>query len=104
MTKIQKMGKVQESVISRVDGLSTEKIRNNKINIGDVNSVDYQLQLISEYLNNNYFIDEEMMIKIKNILTELNTNIPDVDVQRNIDWKLKSLSLTTCLVMEKIML
>ena len=41
-----------------------------------------------------------MMIKIKNILTELNTNIPDLDVQRNIDWKLKSLSLTTCLVME----
>jgi DNA repair exonuclease SbcCD ATPase subunit len=30
-----------------------------------------------------------MMIKIKNILTELNTNIPDADVQRNIDWKLK---------------
>ena len=89
MTKIQRMAKVQESVISRVDGLSTEKIRNNKINIGDVNSVDYQLKLISEYLNNNYFIDDEMMIKIKNILTELNTNIPDADVQRNIDWKLK---------------
>ena len=89
MAKIHKMGKVQEAVISRVDGLSTEKIRNNKINIGDVNSVDYQLKLISEYLNNNYFIDDEMMVKIKNILTELNTNIPDADVQRNIDWKLK---------------
>ena len=89
MAKVHKMGKVQESVISRVDGLSTEKVRNNKINIGDVNSVDYQLKLISEYLNNNYFIDDEMMIKIKNILTELNTNIPDADVQRNIDWKLK---------------
>ena len=89
MAKVHKMGKVQESVISRVDGLSTEKVRNNKINIGDVNSVDYQLKLISEYLNNNYFIDDEMMLKIKNILTELNTNIPDADVQRNIDWKLK---------------
>ena len=89
MAKVHKMGKVQESVISRVDGLSTEKIRDNKINIGDVNSVDYQLKLISEYLNNNYFIDDEMMVKIKNILTELNTNIPDADVQRNIDWKLK---------------
>ena len=50
MTKIQKMAKVQESVISRVDGLSTEKIQNNKINIGDVNSVDYQLQLIVNIL------------------------------------------------------
>ncbi len=89
MAKVHKMGKVQESVISRVDGLSTEKIRDNKINIGDVNNVDYQLKLISDYLNNNYFIDDDMMIKIKNILTELNTNIPDADVQRNINWKLK---------------
>ena len=89
MAKVHKLGKVQESVISRVDGLSTDKIRNNKINIGDVNSVDYQLELIKDYLNNNYFIDDEMMVKIKNILTELNTNIPDSDVQRNIDWKLK---------------
>ena len=89
MAKIHKMANVQESVISRVDGLSTEKIRDNKINIGDVNSVDYQLKLISDYLNNNYFIDDEMMVKIKNILTELNTNIPDADVQRNINWKLK---------------
>ena len=89
MAKIYKMGKVQESVISRVDGLSTEKIRDNKINIGDVSSVDYQLKLISDYLNNNYFIDDDMIIKIKNILSELNTNIPDADVQRNINWKLK---------------
>ena len=34
MAKIHKMANVQESVISRVDGLSTEKIRDNKINIG----------------------------------------------------------------------
>ena len=89
MTKIQKMTRIQESVISRVDGLSTEKVRDKKINIGDVNSVDYQYKLISEYLNNNYIVDNETMIKIKNILTELNTTIPDSDVQLNIDWKLK---------------
>jgi DNA repair exonuclease SbcCD nuclease subunit len=54
MVKIQKMANIQESVITRVDGLSTEKIRDKKINIGDVNSVDYQFKLIQEYLNNNY--------------------------------------------------
>ena len=89
MTKVQKMAKIQESVISKVDGLSTEKIRNKKINIGDVNNVDYQYQLISEYLNNNYLVDEETMIKIKNILTDVNAVIPDSDIQLNIDWKLK---------------
>ena len=89
MTKIQKMGNIQESVISRVDGLGTEKVRNNKINIGDVNNVDYQFKLISEYLNNNYLVEDETMIKIKNILTDVNATIPDSDVQLNIDWKLK---------------
>jgi len=89
MTKVQKMAKIQESVITRVDGLSKEKIRDNKINIGDVNSVDYQYKLISEYLKNNYIVDNDTMIKIKKVLTELNAIIPEADIQRNVHWKLK---------------
>jgi DNA repair exonuclease SbcCD ATPase subunit len=89
MTKVQKMAKIQESVITRVDGLSTEKIRDNKINIGDVNSVDYQYKLISEYLKNNYIVDDDTMIKIKDVLKDLNSVIPEADIQRNVHWKLK---------------
>ena len=50
MTQLQKKCKIQESVITRVDGLSTEKIRDKKINIGDVNNPDYQYDLVREYL------------------------------------------------------
>jgi len=89
MTKVQKMANIQESVISRVDGLSTEKVRDKKINIGDVNSVDYQFKLISEYLNNNYLVDDDTMIKIKKVLEEVNQVIPESQIQRNINWKLK---------------
>ena len=89
MTQLQKKAKIQESVITRVDGLSTEKIRDKKINIGDVNNPDYQYDLVSEYLKNNYIVDDDTMIKIKDILKELNQVIPDADVQRNINWKLK---------------
>jgi len=89
MTKVQKMAKIQESVISRVDGLSTDKIRDIKINIGDVNNLDYQYELISEYLKNNYIVDDDTMIKIKKILTDLNSVIPEADIQRNVNWKLK---------------
>ena len=89
MTKIQKMAKIQESVITRVDGLSTEKIRDKKINIGDVTNVDYQFNLIQEYLNNNYIVDEDTMIKIKKILEEVNQVIPESQIQRNVNWKLK---------------
>ena len=89
MTQLQKKAKIQESVITKVDGLSTEKIRDKKINIGDVNNPDYQYDLVSEYLKNNYIVDDDTMIKIKDILKELNQVIPDADVQRNINWKLK---------------
>ena len=89
MTKIQKMAKIQESVITKVDGLSTEKIRDKKINIGNVNNPDYQYDLVSEYLKNNYIVDDDTMIKIKDILKDLNGVIPEADIQRNVHWKLK---------------
>ena len=89
MTQLQKKCKIQESVITRVDGLSTEKIRDKKINIGDVNNPDYQYDLVREYLKNNYLVDDETMIKIKNILKDLNSTIPEADIQRNVHWKLK---------------
>jgi len=89
MTKVQKMTKIQESVITRVDGLSTDKIRDNKVNIGDVSNVGYQFDLISEYLKNNYIVDDNTMIKIKKVLTDLNAVIPEADIQRNVNWKLK---------------
>ena len=60
-----------------MDGLSTEKIRDKKINIGDVNNPDYQYDLVREYLKNNYLVDDETMIKIKNILKDLNSTIPE---------------------------
>jgi len=89
LTKLHKMTNIQESVVTRVDGLSTEKIRDKKVNIGDINSVDYQYKLISEYLSNNYIVDDDTMIKIKKVLTDLNAVIPEADIQRNVNWKLK---------------
>ena len=89
MTKVQKMAKIQESVITRVDGLSKDKIRDKKINIGDVNNPDYQYDLVREYLKNNYIVDDDTFIKIKDILKDLNRVIPEADIQRNVNWKLK---------------
>jgi len=89
MTKVQKMAKIQESVITKVDGLGKDKIRDKKINVGDVNNPDYQYELISEYLKNNYLVDDDTMIKIKDVLKDLNSIIPEAEIQRNVHWKLK---------------
>tara|TARA_B100000575_G_scaffold290855_1_gene295403 strand:+ start:205 stop:3363 length:3159 start_codon:yes stop_codon:yes gene_type:complete len=89
MTKVQKMANIQESVITKVDGLSKDKIRDKKINVGDVNNPDYQYELVSEYLKNNYLVDDDTMIKIKDVLKDLNSIIPEAEIQRNVHWKLK---------------
>ena len=89
MVKVQKMANIQESVISKVNGLGDDKVRNNKINVGDVNNPDYQYDLISEYLKNNYVVDKDTMIKIKDVLKDINSVIPEADIQRNVHWKLK---------------
>ena len=65
-----------------MDGLSKDKVRDNKINIGNVNNVGYQFSLIEEYLNNNYAVDEDTMIKINKILTDLNTKIASEDFKK----------------------
>ncbi len=43
----------------------TDRIRGNKLDIGDVTDSDYQFELIEEYLNNNFIVDEESLLKYK---------------------------------------
>jgi hypothetical protein len=59
------------------------------ISVGDINSTDVQFDLIREYLNNNHIVSEEVLIKIKNINESLNQIIPEEEVYRNVNWKLK---------------
>jgi len=86
----QKYPKTQEITITRMDPLAgTDRIRGNKLDIGDVTDSDYQFELIEEYLNNNFIVDEESLLKIQDINTDLNAELPEEEVFRNIDWKIK---------------
>ena len=58
----QKYPKMQEITIMRTDALvGRDRIRGNKIDIGDVTSPDFQYELIEEYLNNNFIVDDESL-------------------------------------------
>ena len=82
--------KIREFTVTRTDPLSqTDRIRGNKINIGDITSTDFQFDLIKTYLDQNFIVDDETYVKIKEINEELNTKLPEEEVGRNIDWNLK---------------
>ena len=81
---------IEEMSVTRTDSLySTDRVRNKTIQIGDINNTDVQYQLIVDYLNANHIVDEETLLKIKNINESLNQDLPEEEVYRNVNWKLK---------------
>jgi len=81
---------IKEIVVTRTDGFSTDKVRaEDKIDVGDITNSDYQYSLISDYLARNYIIDDDVLLRIKEINEDLNASMPEEDVSRNVNWKLK---------------
>ena len=78
-------------MVSRTDAIyNNDRVRNKTITIGDVSDADVQFNLIREYLDSNHHVTDEVMLKIKNINESLNQSIPEEDVYRNVNWKIKT--------------
>ena len=82
---------IKEIVVTRTDALyNTDRVRNDTITVGDISESDVQFNLIQEYLNNNHHVTDDVMLKIKNINESLNQSIPEEEIYRNVNWKLKT--------------
>ena len=82
---------IEEMSVTRTDSLyNNDRVRNKTISIGDINNTDVQYQLIVDYLNANHIVDDETLLKIKNINESLNQDLPEEEVYRNVHWKLKT--------------
>ena len=86
---IQHKHGIKEVVVHRTDILRDRVRDGNKLDLGDVNNPDFQYEMIEEYLNNNFLVDNETLNKIKNINDELNGSLPIDNITRNVDWKIK---------------
>ena len=85
--KIREIIAEKQDVLSKIDGTSS------KINVGDVRDVEYQNELIVDYLANNIEgVDADTIKRIceLNKLTNNSPEIYDGGITRNVDWKLKS--------------
>ena len=81
---------VVEMSVTRTDTIyNNDRVRNGTITVGDINSTDVQFDLIRDYLANNHVVSDEVLLKIKNINESLNQIIPEEEVYRNVNWKLK---------------
>ena len=91
MTMIHSQYGIKEVSVTRTDSFTAqEKVRGQRIAVGDVRDADYQYGLIEEYLKQNHYVDDDTLIDIKKINKDLNTMLPADDYnQRGITWDVK---------------
>tara|TARA_R100000005_G_C5004153_1_gene213223 strand:- start:32407 stop:35556 length:3150 start_codon:yes stop_codon:yes gene_type:complete len=88
LSVIRKKYNIKEVVVTRTDRI-TDKVRTDKIDIGDITDTSYQYSLIEDYLKRNHLPSDETLVKIKKLNEEINGIIQGEDVTRNINWTLK---------------
>lgn len=85
--ELQKMFKVSEITISRSDTLASLKTKNRDIKnlSGNVKEVDVQNQLIKDYLERQFLLDDKTLEKIVDINTQTNAKLVHDDAD-NVLW------------------
>ena len=91
IAEVYKKYNIKDIVINRTDALSQQKTgdRTNKIDIGDVGDVNFQNELIEDYLKRNFVIDDETLDRVRKINDDINHSLPPEEISRNVNWKLK---------------
>jgi DNA repair exonuclease SbcCD ATPase subunit len=85
--------KLKEIVTERQDNISIGDDRENKLDIGDVRDINYQNELIEDFLKRNVDGIDEATIKRVQDINDMTNNSPEIydgDITRNVDWKIKS--------------
>jgi len=85
--------RLKEIVTERQDNISIGSDRENKLDIGDVRDLNYQNELLEEFLKRNVDGIDEKSIKRVQQINDLTNNSPEIydgDITRNVDWKIKS--------------
>ena len=91
ITELKKLFKVAEVTVTRTDTMGQLRT-NNKLNkniVGNVTDVTFQNQLIRDYLERRYLLEDSELNSITDINKEINTKIGDTHISENILWSPK---------------
>lgn len=88
LASLRKEYKNSDPVVVNVDTKDGDKNAEALFNSGDVRRVEYQNELIKEYLQ-QHNVDAETLEQIYTINKQLNGLLPSVELARNIVWKPK---------------
>jgi DNA repair exonuclease SbcCD ATPase subunit len=92
ITELKKLFKVAEVTVTRTDTIGQLKT-NQKVNaniVGNVKDETFQNQLIRDYLERQFILEDSDLDKITEINKDINSRIDDSNIAENILWEPKT--------------
>jgi DNA repair exonuclease SbcCD ATPase subunit/DNA repair exonuclease SbcCD nuclease subunit len=86
LAKVKTKFTIEEYTVQKVNDFSTNKVRVDKINIGDVRDVEYQNELITKYLDNKFALEDDILDGVRHVNRTVNSSLPKLDFNRNVSW------------------
>ncbi len=77
--------RVQDISIQKINALNTTDAQ-NKINFGNVRDVEWQNGVITDYLSDEYGLDDTLLDTIRHINRTVHSKLPTSTLTRNITW------------------
>jgi len=85
VAKIKSEYRVQDISIQKINALNTNDEK-KKINFGNIRDVEWQNKVITEYLSDEYALDDELLDTIRHINRTVHSKLPTSTLTRNITW------------------
>jgi len=85
VSEIRKQYKVQEIAIQKVHTLNVGNGA-QKLSIGNVRDVEWQNKIISDYLDSEQAVSDEMLDIVRHINRTVHSKLPDSEITRNVVW------------------
>ncbi len=82
---IKSQYKVQDIALQKVNALNTTDSK-NKINFGNIRDVEWQNKVITDYLADEYALDDELLDTVRYINRQVHSKLPTSTLTRNITW------------------
>jgi len=85
VANIKSQYKVQDISIQKINALNTTDSK-KKINFGNIRDVEWQNKVITEYLVDEYALDDDLLDTIRHINRTVHSKLPVNTLTRNISW------------------
>lgn len=82
---IKSQYKVQDIALQKVNALNTTDSK-KKINFGNIRDVEWQNKVITDYLSDEYALDDELLDTVRYINRQVHSKLPTSTLTRNITW------------------